>query len=84
MNLLVSMSHTDYIFLKVDASTDLYQSSNQFKAVNVDAIAIAIATQSTIKSAISKNCNCQKLIATAIRLLLALTTWAGSTGTCET
>ncbi len=60
------MSHTDYVFLKVDASTDLYQSANQFKAVNVDTIAFAIATQSTIKSAISKNCNCQKSIATAI------------------
>ncbi len=48
------------------------QSSNQFKAVNVDAIAIAIVTRLTISSAISKNCNCQQSIATAIKLLRAL------------
>ncbi len=48
------------------------QSSNQFKAVNVDAIAIAIAIQLTIRSAISKTCNCQQSIATAIKLLRPL------------
>ncbi len=48
------------------------KSSNQFKAVNVDAIAIAIATQLTISSEISKNCNCLQSIATAIKLLRAL------------
>ncbi len=36
------------------------------------AIAIAIATQLTITSAISKNRNCQQSIATAIKLLRAL------------
>ncbi len=38
----------------------------------MDAIAIAIATQLTISSAISKNCNCQQSIATAIKLLRPL------------
>ncbi len=55
MNLVVSLSRTDYRFLKVDASTGLYHSPNLFKAVNGDAVAIAIATQLKIKSEISKN-----------------------------
>ncbi len=58
MNLLVSMSHTDYIFVEVDASTDLYQYSNKFKAVNVDGIAIAIDAQLTMKNELRQQSNC--------------------------
>ncbi len=57
------------IVLKVDASTDLYQSSNQFKALNVDANCNcnrhAVDNQ---VSNLEKNCNCQKSIATAIKI----------------
>ncbi len=45
---------------------------NNFKAVRVDAIDVAIVTQLTIWSTISKNCNRQQSIAGAIEFLRPL------------
>ncbi len=59
MNLLVSMSHTDYMFTQTRRSRLMPQRTcrnpqTNFKAVDVGAISIAIAPQLTITSAISK------------------------------